>query len=647
MNPDAVIKAVVVDDNPATLYSTGRILESASYDVVRCARGSELFAAVDEATEVVVLDINLPDIDGIEICRRLRAKAETRQLAIIHLTATKIGDRDRVEGLDAGADAYLTHPVHPQVLLATVRTLLRARDAEKALRGSEANLRGIFDQAPCGIAVLDPKFRFVSANPEMQRLLRRESQDIHGHSIFDFSAESANVEGAVIAAAMDAGRAWTGIIRITVAPGEIIDLEWNISRREDGDAYLCIVADVTQRARIEAQREQMIDEERGARVEAERVVRVKDEFLATLSHELRNPLAPMKNSLYLLEVADPSSESAQKARAVLSRQVNHMIRLVDDLVDVSRITRGLVGLDMRAVPLRSLIDSALEASLPQIRAAGHQVSVHVDAGDSVIEVDPLRMSQVLTNILNNAAKYTPAGGTIGVRARIDADVVEIAVEDSGIGIPEDMIERIFDVFTQINPTGPHAAGGLGIGLTLVRRLVEMHGGRVAVFSRGAGHGSRFVVTLPRRNAAASAPAAPEQGDETRPSHHAPRRAVIIDDNRDSAESLCELLTALGHDCRSFFDGPSGIRGIETFMPDLAFIDIGMPHMDGHEVARRLKGSPATRHVLLFALTGWDQKEERARSLESGFDRHLTKPISLADLERAVDAQLDRAADRPI
>ena len=635
MNTPARVRVVVVDDNPATLYSTGRILEGAGYEVVRCALGLPALEAIDADTDAVILDINLPDIDGTDICRRLRARTDLGHLAIINLSATKMADTDRVEGLDAGADAYLTQPVHPQVLLATVRTLLRARHAEAALRSSELRFREIFEEAPCGIAVLDRELRFVAANPQMQVLMHRKSELLHGERVVAFSPPNAGVDAAPIVECVQIGKKWTGTIPVSKPGGDVVELEWNISPRPESDELLCIVIDVTLRTRVEEERKLLFDLERDARAEAERIGRVKDEFLATLSHELRNPLAPMKNALYLLRMSDPASPQTDKAREVLARQLDHMKRLVDDLMDVSRITRGLVKLDLQRVALRHVLENAIEASSPPIEAANHLFSAELPDERVELLADPVRLAQVFTNILNNAAKYTPPSGRVTLSTEVHADSVEVAIEDSGIGIPRHMQERIFDVFTQIHPTGPVSAGGLGIGLTLVRRLVEMHGGRVSVRSAGSGCGSRFVVALPRVEASGTQrPPGKEPESLARATH--PSRAIVIDDNRDAAESLCALLVALGHDCTSYFDGASGLHAIETGQPDMVFIDIGMPEIDGLEVARRLKASRTTRHIPLFALTGLDQTEDRQRSLAAGFDRHLTKPISVADLRRALE-----------
>ena len=636
MSPSFAGKIVVIDDNPATLYSTTRILQTGSFQVSSFGTGFDGLGAIDSSVDAVVVDINLPDIDGIEIVRRLRAGPETSGLPIIHLTATKVEDEDRVEGLDAGSDAYLTHPVHPQVLLATVRTLLRARNAETARRRSEVNFRRIFDQATCGLAVLDRDLKFVDANPEMLRLLGRTSENVVGRDLLAFSdAEQASNRDDVRATLEREGR-WRGVVREIRSDGAAVELEWNLSPSPHNDTLLAVVTDITERLRLQAERESLFSLERVARAEAERISKVKDEFLATLAHELRNPLAPLQNAVHLLQLAGHDAPTAKNAREVINRQIRQMTRLVDDLMDVSRITRGLVELNKQLISLDSAIEAALEMSRPHIDAAGQRLHVDYAGSDAIVCVDPLRLAQVLTNVLNNASKYTPREGRIDVSVTRLGGSVEVTVEDSGIGIPIAMLANVFDMFTQVHPSGRRSSGGLGIGLTLAKRLMEMHGGTISAFSEGEGKGSRFVVCLPLAGEHADAPARRATPALTFRAAGTERSAIIIDDNRDAAESLCALLGALGYVCHSYFDGPSGIAAVERTPPDVVFVDIGMPVMDGHDVARTLRESEHARHVPLFALTGWGQRGDRQHSHEAGFDRHLVKPVSATELQQVLD-----------
>jgi len=634
-NKTAQGRIVVIDDNPATLYSTSRILEAGSFEVRSCMTGFEGLSAVDASVDALVVDINLPDIDGIEIVRRLRAGPDTRALPIIHLTSTKIEDADRVEGLDAGSDAYLTHPVHPQVLLATVRTLLRARNAEVAMRQSETKFRRIFDQAACGLAVLDRNLSFVDANPEMQRLMARSGEALKGCDFLAFAdAENAASRNDILTALTRDNR-WKGVVRESHSDGTSVELEWNISPDPHSDTLLAVVTDVTELMRIQAERESLFSLERAARAEAERISKVKDEFLATLAHELRNPLAPIQNAVHLLQLAGSDGPVSRNAREVINRQIGQMTRLVDDLMDVSRITRGLVELNQQVVPLDSLLEAALEMSRPHIEAAGQSLYVEYAGPDAFVCVDPLRLAQVLTNVLNNASKYTPSGGRIDVSVKRLDGHAEITVADNGIGIPASMLSNVFDMFTQVQPSGRRSSGGLGIGLTLAKRLMEMHGGTISASSEGQGRGSRFVIGLALTDERPDAESLSASAGGSLAAGSA-RTAVVIDDNRDAAESLCALLEALGYGCRAYFDGPSGIAGVEDLVPDVVFIDIGMPLMDGHDVARFLRRSERARHVPLLALTGWGQTGDRQHSQNAGFDRHLVKPILPEELKGVLD-----------
>jgi len=356
----------------------------------------------------------------------------------------------------------------------------------------------------------------------------------------------------------------------------------------------------------------------------------KDEFLATLAHELRNPLAPIRNALHALRVAGASGATADRLHAMMERQVNHMVRLVDDLLEVSRITRGKIELRPELVPVAEVVRAAIETSRPLIDAGRHELDVALPDERLFLEADPVRLAQVIGNLLNNAAKYTPRGGRIRVAVeRRDGEVV-ILVRDDGVGIPVDMLPRVFDLFTQVDRTLASAQGGLGIGLTLVRRIVELHGGRVEARSDGANRGSEFVVALPL----APSPVASTDAlaDGLGPGSLPERRVLIVDDNADAAESLGVLLRMLGADVVIANDGPTALATLQHFRPSLILLDIGMPGMHGYEVATRVRALPALDGVLLVALTGWGQSEDRQRSHAAGFDHHLVKPIDLAALQ---------------
>ena len=364
--------------------------------------------------------------------------------------------------------------------------------------------------------------------------------------------------------------------------------------------------------------------------------RRKDEFLALLAHELRNPLAPIRTSLQTLKLAGSDAVVAGRAREMMERQVDHLVRLVDDLLDVSRIMRGKVDLRRERVDLAAVVSRAVETARPLIEAGRHELTVEVPPDPVRLDADPVRLAQVLGNLLTNAAKYTEPGGRIRLTVETTSGEVTIRVRDTGIGIPADMLDRVFDPFVQTDVARGRSQGGLGLGLALVRSLVELHGGTVAARSDGPGRGSEFTIRLPmpaddgrQTSGEAETPSAPSP-------HPAGLRVLVVDDNRDAADSLAMLLKLKGHDVRVTYDGTAALTAA-SFQPDLVFLDLGMPGMDGYEVARRLRQLPEGQRCLLAALTGWGQEEDRRRTREVGFDRHLVKPVDPAELSALLEA----------
>jgi len=351
--------------------------------------------------------------------------------------------------------------------------------------------------------------------------------------------------------------------------------------------------------------------------------RRKDEFLATLAHELRNPLAPIRNAVQLLK-SNPTEEKVRLSREIIDRQVHHMVRLVDDLMDVSRITIGQVNLRNERVGLKRILDDALEAAAPAIEAGKHRLVIDVPGESLKLEGDNTRLSQVFQNLLDNAAKYTPPGGVITLLAEQRGDAIVVSVRDTGIGIPADAQARVFELFTRVHPNDRIKTSGLGIGLALAKKLVELHLGSIEVRSDGPGSGSEFIVMLPAA-AEAQAPKAPVVQLVARaPDDN--QRVLVVDDNRDAAESLAMLLELDNCTVSVAHDGLQALEALESFKPQLALLDIGMPGMDGYELARRIRATRLGREVQLVALTGWGQADDKKRAAESGFDQHLTKPV---------------------
>ena len=349
----------------------------------------------------------------------------------------------------------------------------------------------------------------------------------------------------------------------------------------------------------------------------------KDEFLATLGHELRNPLSPLLTSLELLKLASRDEPTVGRVVGVMQRQASHLVRLVDDLLEVSRITRGLIEVQRKPVELREILAAAVETSRPIIEASEHRLTVNVPDERLSVVGDSVRLTQVFANLLNNAAKYTDPGGSIDLTVRHAGDTALISVRDSGIGIEREHISSVFDMFTQVSRSDRRTQGGLGIGLTLVRSLVALHGGSVTASSEGQGRGSTFEVRLPLVKAEV-----PAQHESDTHKGFGGCRVLVVDDNQDATETLQSLLETLGATVAAAGNGRDALAEFERFVPDVVLLDIGMPGMDGYEVARRIRALPVGGSTPLIAVTGWGQQEDVKRCFEAGFDHHLVKPLDV-------------------
>ncbi|HUQ86123.1 MAG TPA: ATP-binding protein [Vicinamibacterales bacterium] len=399
----------------------------------------------------------------------------------------------------------------------------------------------------------------------------------------------------------------------------------DIAKRQEVERQLRQAKEEAERRADEAEEARAAVKDREHRLHYE--AQLKDEFLATLAHELRNPLAPLRNVAAILRT-EPLSETARQSMGVMERQISQLVRLIDDLMDISRITRGQLTLRKERIDLRSIIESAIETAQPQLTTAGVTLSVDIPHTALALDADAMRISQVILNLLTNAAKFTPAGGKVSVTAKPQNDRVAVTVRDTGVGIAAEDQEKVFGMFVQLNRDMRRSQTGLGIGLTLVKQMTEMHGGSVAVWSAGPDQGSEFTITLPLAVAAQ-----PERAPVTIGS---PRRAalriLVADDSQDGADSLAFLLKAAGHDVYTAYEGRTAIELAERHRPDVVLLDIGMPEVSGYDVARAIRREAWGRPMRLIALTGWGQAEHRRRSIEVGFDDHLVKPVELDLLE---------------
>jgi PAS domain S-box-containing protein len=900
---------LIVDDVEASRYTLARTLQKARYDVKEAATGREALRLAGDKPDLIILDVNLPDLSGYEVCKQIRAAPATAAIPVLHLSASFVDADNRAEGLESGADGYLTYPIEPRELLANIRTLLGARRAEQEAREQRELLHVTLSSIGDAVIAADTNGRVTFLNPVAQQLTGWSDQEASGRPLTDVfpildGTTRQPLEGPVVRAlregttvalanntvlvgrdgterfiensaapirdrqgkivgvvlvfrdvtqrkqieaeitlrsqelqalndrlrasqerlelAQEAGRIgmfewnirtnevnWSAteeqlyglpagsfqgryenwrqavhpddlgaaeaVLARAIADKQPFDMEFRIIRPDGSVRWIVakgkVFADVEGRpvrmlgVNLDATERKRAEEElrnserlyrgigesidygvwvcdpqgrntytsesflrlvgqtqeqcaafgwarvihpdeaaamvaawqecvktggpwdrqyrvlgvdgqwhpilsRGVAVKNDRgevicwaginldisrlknveealreADRRKDEFLATLAHELRNPLAPLRTGLQVLNMISSQESGVVQTREMMNRQLGQMVRLIDDLLDISRITRGKIELRKERVELAVVIRSAVETSRPVIEQAGHELTVSLPPEPVYLVADATRLAQILLNLLNNAARYTEPGGRIGLTAELaergkgkPAEVV-IRVYDNGTGIPPEMLPRIFEMFTQVDRSLERSQGGLGIGLTLVRSLVELHGGTVVAHSNGLGHGSEFVVRLPvapelieaaAPTADSTAATAPRALPLMRSSAPA-RRILIVDDNRDSALSLALLLQLGGYQTHTAHDGPAAVDAARAFRPEVALLDIGLPGLNGYEVARRIRKELGLKDAILVALTGWGQDEDRRRAREAGFDHHLVKPVDPQEL----------------
>jgi signal transduction histidine kinase len=415
--------------------------------------------------------------------------------------------------------------------------------------------------------------------------------------------------------------------------------------REVAIANRALVAEVTERRRAELQLKELnenLDRLVAQRTQALEIAeaelreadRRKDAFIATLAHELRNPLAPVRNAVQILQMAGAVEADAQRARTIIARQVAVMARLIDDLMDVSRINRGHIELRREPVELGRVLELAIEATRPHIQEFAHELTIEQPDLPVVLEADVTRLSQVFVNLLTNAAKYTERGGRIGITVRCEDGEVHVGVTDNGIGIPESQLESVFEMFAQVEDALSRSRGGLGIGLSLVKHLVELHGGRVAARSEGRGQGSTFTVSLPLTRRPIDVKQL-ERGPVLAPGGDAHLKILVVDDHRDGAETISALLASMGHEVRAVHDGASALPAANEFRPQLILLDIGLPSLNGYEVCRLIRSQPWGTRMTIVAMTGWGDEDAQRRTRDAGFDRHLVKPLEEAPLLAAI------------
>jgi PAS domain S-box-containing protein len=665
MTVDDRINILVVDDLADKLLVLESILAELNENVIVARSGSEALQQVlKHEFAVILLDVNMPDMDGYETAALIRQRKRSAHTPIIFVTGYA-DEVHRAQGYSLGAVDYVLSPVSPEILRTKVKVFVdlarmsaevkrhadhrialakeqAAREAAErmadALRASEERFRLASEAVNGFIYEVDVASGRMTISAGMKDLLGYRPEDAADVRWWEQQLHPEDRER-VCADRENRLREGTNRYhceyRMRHREGRFLDV-WDqglVVRDGRGRAARLVgnVVDITERKRVEE-----------ALAEANRR---KDEFLAMLAHELRNPLAPIRNAVQILRVQESSAHDLTWARDIIDRNVSQMVRLVDDLLDVSRITRGEIRLQRSPTELADVVELAAEISRPLIDSRGHTLSVTIPETPIRVDGDGTRLAQVVANLLNNAAKYTDEGGQIWLSLEQEDGDALLRVRDTGVGLPPEKLEEIFELFTQVDRSSDRSQGGLGIGLTLVRRLVEMHGGRVEARSEGLGRGSEFLVRIPLL-AEPSAAAHPEEKPAAEPAGGPALRVLVVDDNVDAANTLAMLLEINGHRVYTAHDGPAAIESSRAHKPDVMLLDIGLPGMDGYEVARRLRALPELSGAVLVALTGYGQDEDRRRSAAAGFDHHLVKPVdpqTLIDvLSRCTSCGIDGA-----
>lgn len=527
-----------------------------------------------------------------------------------------------------------------ELILLAIEDVTERRQAEAARREIETRFTSLVQNIrDHSIFMMDPAGNITTWNTEAERIIGHTEAEILGRNfslIFTPEDLGSGLPEQELRLARDDGRAE--------------DERWHV--RKDGSRFWAlgivtpmhdaggnltgfskILRDMTERKCAELQ----LQEQAVALKQADRS---KNEFLATVAHELRNPLAPIRNALQVMRLAGDDGKAAEQSRGMIERQVQQMVRLVDDLLDLSRMSGGKMELRRKRIELAGVISAALEAGRPLIEACGHEITVTLPPEPIHLDADPTRLAQVFLNLLNNSAKYTPHRGHIWLTVERQKGEAVVRIRDTGVGIAAEMLPRIFDLFTQVEGSLERSQGGLGIGLSLVRRLVEMHDGSVEAHSEGLGYGTEFVVRLPvmGEKAGREEPQASDNGEKP---IGPKRRILVVDDNRDSVTSLSMMLSIMGNDTRTAHDGLEAVEAAGAFRPDLIFLDIGLPKLNGYDACRRIRQQPWGKGMVIVALTGWGQEEDIRRSNEAGFNHHMVKPVEPKALEELLASLASR------
>jgi PAS domain S-box-containing protein len=634
-------RVLLVDDEPARLVTYEAILAGLEVQTISASSGDEaLRQLLRQDFAVILLDVHMPGMDGFEAARLIRGHPRLERTPIIFVTGAEVSALDQLRCYEAGAIDYIALPIIPEILRSKVAVLVELhqrhrelQEVNRALKEARAEVdlqytsqmthqrqqyEAILSNTPDLAYVFDLNHRFVYANEGLLKMWGKTREEAIGKTCLELGYEPwhAAMHDREIDQIVATQNPVRGEVPFAGAFGRR-DYDYLLVPVLGADGGVIAVAgtsrDITERKQMEA-----------ALRESDRR---KDEFIAMLAHELRNPVAPIRNAAEILSRV-ATDERQMALASLLKRQTDQLGRLLDDLLEVARVTQGRIELRREIVPIRACVQMAVEAVEPLIRQRCQRLSVTQNGLSIVVHADKVRLTQSIANLLTNAAKFTPSGGDISVTSRIEDGQAIIEVRDSGVGIAPDLLPRLFDLFVQGQRSLDRSEGGLGIGLSVCKQLIEMHGGHVVAASDGVGHGATFTIYLP----IAMEEAAP--GELTSDARNACRRVLVVDDNKDAADSLAALLNMEGHQVKAVYTAESGIEEVDLLQPDLIFLDIGLPRISGYEVVARIKAAHPL--ICVVALSGYGRPEDKERAVAAGFDAHLVKPVDFDVLRQLMN-----------
>lgn len=645
--PKAQPSVLLVDDQPDRLLAYDAMLAGLGVECVQAGSGAKALERVLERPfAVILLDVNMPEMDGFEVARLVRRHPRYGATPIIFVTAAHSSDLELLKGYQLGAIDYISMPVAPEALRSKVAVLVEMqrrrselealnRELEAARRQvvheQERRQRALIDEAPMGVAHLSMGGAFVYANRSFCTLVGYSSDELRRRTWQDTThPEDVPAELELSRQVLDGKLPnYTLDKRFLHKNGSAVWVQQfgNFVPGDSGTPVqrVVIVTDITQRKSAEVSMRAHVAELKALKSALEDADRRKDEFLAMLAHELRNPVAPIRTASETLARLLNGDARKRALVEVIQRQSGTLARILDDLLDVARITQGRIELQAEVLALQACVEAALQTTAPLMRDKGHRVNaVHADEALHV-RADRVRLEQCLTNLLTNAAKFTDARGEIEVRVRAEGGEAVIDVRDNGVGIAPAFLPHVFDLFSQSARSIDRSQGGLGLGLAICRQLIELHGGRIGCTSDGEGRGATFTLRLPLAPAPSGAGAAPIALAAQ------PRRVLVVDDNHDAADTLALWLEVHGHTTRTVYGAEAALEAVHDFAPDVVLLDLGLPGMDGYEVARRIKRDHHSMRVV--ALSGYGQARDKALSAAAGFDAHAVKPVDMGELDR--------------